>query len=138
MTKQAKRPFLVTLLAGSVLILTFFNAIRFGAALSQWDLVSRLMPRPGPIYIAATGLFWTLGLLIAALSLWFGWKWAPITAATLIALYIAYYWLDRLIYQSLVRRGNHVFSLVITIVFLLFTAVSIYLPGSRKFFKQRE
>ncbi len=138
MPKQAKRPFLVTLLAGSVLILTVFNAIRFGTALTQWDLILRFMARPGPVYIAGTGLFWALGLLIATLSLWFGWKWARPTAAALIAAYTAYYWFDRLFYQSLVARENQRFALGMTIFYLFFAAVALSIPGSRKFFKQRE
>jgi len=119
-------------------MLTVFNMIRFGAALAEWDLLLRFMPRPGPIYIAATGLFWALGLLGVALSLWFGWKWARPTSATLIALYISYYWIDRLFFQSAVGRKNQYFALVLTFSILIFTALTLFLPGSRKFFKKRE
>ncbi len=138
MTKKIKRPLLVTLLAVGVLILTVYNATRFGTALAEWDLLLKFMPRPGPIYIAATGLFWTFVLLVAALSLWFGWRWARPTAAISIFVYAAYYWLDRLIYQSSVPRENQPFSLIVTIVFLCLTALVLLLPGSRKFFTKRE
>ncbi len=135
---KRKRPFLVTLLAAGVLMLTVFNAIRFGAALAQWDLISRFMPRPGPFYIATTGLVWTLGLLGVALSLWCGWTWARPTTTIMVLAYTAYYWFDRLIYQYRMQQENLVFALGLTLFVLLFTAVVLSLPGSRKFFRKRE
>ena len=131
-----KRPFLVTLLALGVLTLTIFNAIRFGTALAQWDFLLARMPVPGPFYIAATGLLWTLGLLIAALSLWFGWKWARPTAALMLSLYTLYYWLDRIFYQMAVARENQGFALIVSFISLLFTAVVLLSRGSQKFFNR--
>lgn len=136
--KRIKRPFRVTLLACSVLLLTFFNAIRLGAALAKWDLILDFMPHPGPLYIALTGLFWTLSLLGVTLSIWLGWKWARLTTFVLIALYLIYNWLDRLVYRMAVPRENQGFVLIATLVFLFFTAFALFSPGSRFFFKQRE
>ena len=136
MSKRAERPFLVTLLVVSVLILSVYNAARFGTALAQWDLLLRLAPFPGPSYIATTGLFWTLVLLFAALSLWFRWKWIPLSTALILVLYSVYYWFDRLLFQSNQPRVNWPFALIFTIICLLFTALALGLPGSRKFFNR--
>lgn len=133
---RPKRPFLVTLLAIGVLTLTIFNAIRFGTALAKWDLLLKWMPHPGPVYIAATGLFWTLGLFSVTLNLWFGWKWVRPTTATAILLYELYDWLDRIVYQSSLPRDNQLFLLIFSILFLFFTAIALSLPGSRKFFNR--
>ena len=130
---RPKRPFLVTMLAVSVLILTAYNAVRFGAALAQWTFLTGVMPNPGPLYIAVTGLFWSLGLLGVTLNLWFGWKWVrPITALGLL-LYTAYYWLDRVLFSAQPRE-NWLFVVALMIFFFLFAALALNLPGSRKFF----
>ena len=137
--RQHKRPFLATLLALSVLTLTAYNAVRFGTALMQWYLILDLMPNPGPFYIAGTGLFWTLSLFGVFLNLWFGWKWVPPITAIVLILYSAYYWLDRFIFQSAQPREDWLFALAVTIIYLLFAALVLALPGSRKFFNtQRE
>lgn len=132
-----KRPFLVTMLAVSVLILTAYNAVRFGTALAQWAFLTEVMPNPGPLYIVVTGLFWSLGLLGITLNLWFGWKWVrPITALALL-LYSAYYWLDRVLFSAQPRE-NGLFVLGMTIFYSLFVALALSLPGSRKFFNRQK
>lgn len=133
--KNDRRPFFVTLLALGVLPITVLNTVRFVFALAKWNLLASFMPQPGPFYIAATGLVWTLGWLTVYIGLWLGLKWArPVMFAT-TGLYIAYYWIDRLAYQSAVARSNEPFALSATFVFLLVTAFVLFLPGSRKFFK---
>lgn len=138
MSRQPKRPLLVTLLAASVLILTVYNAVRVGTAIVQWDLLLKLMPLPGPLYVAVTGLFWTFGLLIATLNLWFGWKWVPLSTALILFFYSTYYWFDRLLFQLSQPRVNWFFALLLTIVYLLFAALALALPGSRKFFNRQK
>jgi len=139
MTKneEIRRPISVTLLAWGVLILTMSNVLRFGSTLAQWELILRLMERPGPIYIAATGLIWALAWLIVFLSLWFGLRWARLATFSAAIIYSSYYWMDRLIYQSEVTRKNISFSLGITILFLISTAIIMLLPGSRKYFQTK-
>ena len=125
------------MLAVSVLILTAYNAVRFGTALTQWTFLTEVMPNPGPLYIAGTGLFWTLGLIGVALNLWFGWKWARPNTFLALLLYTAYYWLDRVLFSAQPRE-NWLFVLVLTILFFLFTALALNLPGSRKFFNRQK
>ena len=125
------------MLAVSVLILTVYNAVRFGTALAEWDLLIAWMPTPGPFYIAATGLLWTLGLLAVALNLWFGWKWVRLTTALSLFLYLNYYWLDRLLFSAQ-PRTNWLFSLGVTIVYSLFAALALGLPGSGRFFHRQK
>jgi hypothetical protein len=132
-----KRPFLVTMLAVSVLMFTFYNAVRFATALRQWDWLMIRMPTPGAAYIAATGLFWALVLLAVTLNLWLGWKWVRPTTALSLALYMSYYWLDRLFFSALPRE-NWLFALGVTILYTLFTALALNLPGSQKFFQRKK
>lgn len=134
---EIRRPIPVTLLAWGVLILTMFNAVRFGSAVAEWDRIVSFMERPGPIYIAVTGLIWALGWLIVFLGLWFGSRWARQIALSMAILYSTYYWIDQLIYHSEVARKNLSFSLSVTIFFLTSTAIILILPGSRKYFQTK-
>ena len=127
-----KRPFLVTMLAVSVLILTVYNAVRFGTALAQWDALKAWTPTPGALYIASTGLIWTLGLGSVTLALWLGRKWVRPTAALTLFLYLSYYWLDRLLFSAQ-PRANWQFVLGLTILYAVFAALALNLPGSQKF-----
>ncbi|NOY98764.1 MAG: hypothetical protein GXP40_06120 [Chloroflexi bacterium] len=138
MPNHPSRPFSVTLLALGVLSLTTLNGVRFGAALIDWKLLDSIMPRPGPLYIAATGLIWTLGGLTVYTGLWLGRKWSRPAALIASVLYAAYYWFDRLTFRSSVPSANQPFALAATIVCLLFVITALSLPGSRKFFRQRE
>lgn len=132
-----KRPFLVTLLALSVLTLTVYNAIRFGTALTQWDFLQTRMPNPGTPYIAVTGLFWALGLGGVTLNLWFGIKWVRPSAILALSLYMSYYWLDRFLFSAQ-PRANWSFALGITIFYGSFAALVLNLPGSQKFFNRKK
>ena len=134
---RRQRPSVVTLLALGVLILTSLNGVRFVSAITTWDLLADLMLRPGPLYIAATGLTWTVGGLIVFLGLWLGLKWARFATLCFSGLYAAYYWLDRLIFQAAVPRANLSFVLIATFVLLIFTAVTVITPGSRKYFETK-
>ncbi|MCF6278195.1 MAG: hypothetical protein L3J16_05525 [Anaerolineales bacterium] len=138
MTSDADRPFVVTLLALCVLFLTVFSAVRLGTALAQWDILQMYMPRPGPLYIALTGLVWTLGWLTVFQGLWRGLMWAYRGTLVVAGSYAVYYWIDRWFYQSVVARSNTVFSVGMTIFLLLSTAFAVNMPGSRKYFRQRE
>ena len=55
-----KRPFLVTLLAVLVLIISCINLIRLIEAIRMWDFLASL-PGVPPLYIALTGLFGVCG-----------------------------------------------------------------------------
>ena len=131
-----KRPFLVTMLTVGVLMLTVYNAVRFGTVLAQWDFLMDRMPNPGAPYIAVTGLFWTLGLLSVALNLWFGWKWVRPTTSLALFFYLVYYWLDRWLFSAQPRE-NWLFMLGVTVFCSLFAALALSLPGSRQYFTDK-
>jgi len=133
---KEKRPFLVTLLCLGVLILMIFNGVRLGSAIAQWDLLLDLMPRPGPLYIVATGLIWTLGWLTVYLSLYLVWQQSLLIVLAVSILYAIYYWFDRLVFQALVERSNIVFALVAIFLCLTFVGIVLALPKSRKYFEK--
>ena len=129
-----QRPLAVTLLALLVLTFTVMNAVRFGAALAFWDILLQYAPRPGPIYVAASGLIWALAGLPLCWGLWTGRRWAQLASALALGLFTAYYWTDRQLFQSV--RANGLFALVVNLVLLIFA--SLTLLGAGSFFSQRK
>lgn len=93
------RPFLVTVLAVLVLIMTSINLIRFIEALVQWRFLSSL-PRVSPAYLAGSGLFWSLIGLPLTWGLWRGHPIAPKAARIVALAYAIYYWLDLVLLES--------------------------------------
>jgi hypothetical protein len=118
--RAIKRPFLVTLLAVWVLLLSCVNLIRLTEAIRTWDFLASL-PGVNPLYIALTGLIWALFGFPLAWSLWRGYAQAPKTTRTLTLVYALYYWLDRLlIAQNVNAASNWLFAAVTTVVMILF------------------
>ena len=116
-----KRPFLVTLLAAVVLITSCTHLIRFIEAIRTWDFLSSL-PGVSPMYIALSGLFWTLVGFPLAWSLWRGYGHAPTAARILVLVYALYYWFDRFIVaQTVNATSNWLFAAIVTLVMILLT-----------------
>ncbi len=131
-----KRSFPVTLLAFCVLSLTVWNAIRFGTALTQWTALAEFATPPGPLYIAATGLFWTLAGAALTFGVWLGRKWArPLTGLVGIG-YTVYYWLDRLLSPHGLYRSNWPWAAVFSLFWLIFIISIISLPENHTSFEK--
>jgi hypothetical protein len=132
--QRVRRPFLVTLLAVAVLIMASINLLRFVQALSQWSFLSSL-PNVSPVYLAISGLVWTVMGLPLAWGLWRGHPDAPKAARILIPLYSLYYWLDRILLKS--GSGgleNWPFMAGLTLVLILLVYLILALSGSRAFY----
>lgn len=131
---RAERPFLVTLLTALVLIMTSANFIRFVGSLSQWEFLSTL-PRVSPLYLALSGLIWTLVGLPLIWGLWRGHPQAPKATRIIALAYTSYYWLDRVLLQSAPpNRSNWVFMAGLTILLLVAVLWSFSRPAAKVFF----
>ncbi len=93
---RTRRPFSVTLLAIMVLIITGIYLIRFVQTLQLWDFLSGL-PDVSPVYLAITGLFWTLAGLLLVWGLWRGRPGTPRATRIAVLAFTLYYWLNRLL-----------------------------------------
>ena len=89
------RPISVTLLAVLVLTIAGLNLGRLVLSILQWSFLKTL-PGVSPLYLAASGLVWTLAGLALAWSLLRGLSWAPRLMQALTLSYAAYYWLDHI------------------------------------------
>jgi len=137
-TKKSKKvtPFFVTLLGFIALTLMIFNAVRFVTALIQWHLIVDFMSLPMPLYIASTGLLWALSWFLVYLGIELSEKWTPFAVLGVSFSYIAYYWIDRFLFQSAAGRDNTKFAVVMTFVFSLFIIIALALPKSRAYFDE--
>ena len=113
-----------------------FNAVRFVTALIQWHLIVDFMSLPMPLYIASTGLLWALSWFLVYLGIELSEKWTPFAVLGVSFSYIAYYWIDRFLFQSAVGRDNTKFAVVMTFVFSLFIIIALALPKSRAYFDE--
>jgi hypothetical protein len=131
------RPITVTILAIAVLIIAAVNLIRVWATVRNWETLTNLGVSPGPIYIALTGAFWAITFLILFRLIWTGNPKARISSFIAIGLYIAYYWLDSLVFQSRIPQKNTPFAIGMTILVVFYTLLSLSLPANKAFLSRK-
>jgi hypothetical protein len=90
-----KRPLSVTLLALIVLIITVINLIRLVLSIRYWSFLSS-QSGASPLYLALTGLIWSVAGLSLLWGLWKAKKWAPKLMQAVGLTYALYYWLDHI------------------------------------------
>lgn len=126
----------VTLLLWLVLSLTAWNAARVITALGWNATLAEFGARPGPLYLAASGAFWTLAGMFLLWSIWRREAWTRRSLLAGAALYAVWVWLDRLFIRAWFPP-NWPFGLAVTITLLGFTAWVVLDPDNITFF-QRE
>jgi hypothetical protein len=113
------RPLSVTLLIVVVLIFTGLNLLRLILTIQSWNFLASLLP-VSPWYLALTGLVWTFLGCALIWGLWRRLSWAPVATRIVSAIYLLYYWIDRLFVAN--RWGLEAswpFTLVICLVLFL-------------------
>jgi hypothetical protein len=143
------RPISVTLLALLVLTIAGLNLVRLALSVQQWSYLKTL-PGVSPLYLAGSGLVWTLAGLPLAWGLLRGLGWAPRLMQALALSYAAYYWLDQIFLvdhplnlpaeSGLASRAllpvNWPFAAGLTFVLLAWTAWTLSRPKVKAFFDQ--
>lgn len=128
------RPFLVTLVAILVLTITGIHLVRFIQTLSWWDFLSSL-PRISPVYLALTGLIWTLAGLPIFFGLWLGRPGLPKATRLLAVAYALYVWLDRLLVANVeYEMVNWPFAAALTALLLFIVLWTFSRPPVKAFF----
>lgn len=131
--KRLSRPWSVTMLAIGVLIFSGFHLLRFMWALELWDFLIGLLPIH-PLYLALSGLVWSLIGLIMTWGLWRGHRWAPLTTFLAVLAYSMYYWLDRLILSPSGGGSNLPFAIAANLVLLIVVGWILYRRKSKAYF----
>lgn len=131
------RPVTVTILAILVLIIAIGNLIRFWSVLDYWDTLIRIGIKPGPYYIAATGLFWAFAGFWLFWLLWNRNRKCRIALIIISTLYFAFIWLDKIIFQSHITQKNTLFTVGVQILVVFYTIFTLLLPSNQGFFSRK-
>jgi hypothetical protein len=129
MEAHLNRPLSVTILSVIVLCITSWNAIRIYGALVNWDILREF--GASPVYIMVSGVLWAAVGLWLAYATWTGKRRAFGAGLVSAALYLAWYWLDRLVMQP-APAPNLAFSAIVSAVLLVYVVISLIV--SRAFF----
>ncbi len=139
------RPGSVTLLAVGVLIITILNFYRLILSILHWKFLAS-WPGVSPIYIAMTGLIWSMAGAVLLWGLWGAKTWAPGLMQAVALTYACYYWLDHLFLVAhpvsdaagaahAFLPVNWPFALVVTVVSLSFVAWTLRRPQVKAYFE---
>jgi hypothetical protein len=133
----SKRPLSVTLLAYLVLIFTGFHLISVVRTLKLWDFLNAL-PGVPVLYLALSGVLWTISGLLLLWLLWKGNTRAPVVTFGLVVLYSLYFWVDRIFIANTTSGLPNLAFLAAANAFLLAFALWASLnPKSKRYFKRQ-
>lgn len=138
MSAQSKRPLSVTSLAALVLTFTGTQFLRAWVLFANLDFYNSLPMSVPPLFLALSSVVWgSLGAWLVR-GLWRGETWAPRAAQWGLAAFLAYGWLDRLVFQA---RGPQTtswpFDAALTGLLLLAVFGLLALPRTRAYFGVR-
>lgn len=129
-----RRPLCVTLFALLVLALALLNGIRAWAAIAQREALAEFAARPGPWYLATTGLFWLAVGLPLYTGLALGRNRARIASIFAVPAYLLYYWVDRLWLRAGPVSANWPFMLAVSAACVALAAMALLSRPARQFF----
>lgn len=132
----SKRPFGVTLLLWTVLILSAWGVTRFVTALQAWDVLIEFEGNLSPLYLSITGAGWGVAGIVLLAYIWQGKSWARITSVTSILIWLIEYWLERILFQA--SRANLPFALTCSVLTIVMLWLISILPGTKSFFIKSE
>jgi hypothetical protein len=132
-----KPPVTVTIFAILVLIIAVTNLIRLWAAIQYWETLVNIGVSPGPMFIALTGLTWSLVGFYLVWMVWTGHPGSRIAIIVVSSLYLVYYWLDRLVFQSHFPQQNTPFITGVSILVVFYMIITLLLPSNQEFFSRK-
>jgi hypothetical protein len=112
------------LLAAGLLILSAWGWLRLQQSIYEQGWMDLIVVQVSPVYTAITGAIWGVGGLASAFGLWLRQRWAVTVTAITVAGFALWYWVDRIL-LSKSPSPNTVFSVVVTLLCLIFTALAL-------------
>jgi len=135
-SKLPNRPFGATILISMVLLFTSLNILRTVAAIQSWSFLESLPMRIPVIFLAISGIIWTLLGITLLIGLFLKSKLGLPIARVLFIGYPIYYWFDRLFIAKVgLNDSRWQFPLVLTFLTLI---IGIWIsndPKTRDYFK---
>jgi hypothetical protein len=125
---NTKRPFLLYMLVLVFLLSALTSALGVFETVKTWNWLRAFEVYPSTIYLVYKNTFLTLGWIVAALSLWLRFSWAPLYGGTLTILSTLWFWLDRVILtQNPLPFNRHLLLILLSFLFLALILFSLYL-----------
>ncbi len=114
------------LLVYGLVLFGIMGWLRVGQTIGLWQMLTAVDVWPGPVYLAVSGTLWGLAGFVAAVGLWFRFRWSRAFAIA-AALFIAVsYWVDRLfVVRSSAARVTMPFAAALTLALLAYTLVTL-------------
>jgi hypothetical protein len=121
-----RRPFFIWVLFAGLLLFSIINGLRLYGAVYSWTYWKLIGLSPDPLYFAITGGIFAAAFLIAVVLLFFQLRGALWTVRGVIAGYVLWYWIDRLVFT---RSGSEItnwpFAAGITVLFAGFALAAL-------------
>jgi hypothetical protein len=133
---KKRRPFSVTLLLWTVLLLSAWGAVRFVAALRWQKVLMEFDSSLSGWYLLVTGAGWGAlgGVLLAGLLRRKAWAAGSIFFA--VCLWLVEYWGERIFFEA--ARSNLPFALTASLLAAALIGTLANLPRTKSYFKQSE
>ena len=132
----ANRPFGVTLLLLTVLMLSAWGAVRVAAALRWWDVLVEFDASLSPAYLALTGVIWAIVGIALCWSIIRRDASARMRVASAAGVWQAHLWVEHVFFQS--ARANLPVALLTSAVILLIVAVILFHTSTIRYFSKSE
>ncbi len=130
------RPFGVTLLLLSVLLLSAWGAVRVAAALRWWTVLTEFESSLSVWYLSIGGAVWCAagGVLFWALAT--RKRYARSALLISVLLWYCQYWVERIFFQA--SHTNTAFVLIVMIILLAVIIAGLNLPSVKNYFMKSE
>ncbi len=130
---SSKYPNCIQFLILFILVPMLWNGFRFIEALVFWKTLRELGARPGPLYVAVSGVFWFICgvMLLVGIGQRKGWGWYAAFGAA--AGYPVWVWADRLFLQQ--PHANWPFGIMVTLTCLSFVFIILFTPKTKEYFR---
>jgi hypothetical protein len=119
-----------------VLCLSAWGLLRLLAALRWWDVLVQFGARLSPAYLTITGACWIVAGAVLLWSIWTGKRWAYLAIPIAIFVWLAQYWLERILFQD--PRANLTFMSAVTIAISALTLLITFNRKTRDFLLRSE
>lgn len=118
--RRAGRSWRRWVLLGGMAWFALSQAMRLVQAVTLWPWLIEVQVRPGPAYLAVTGLIWALAGGVGVVGVWQRQRWGLRLCEVTLVAWSAWNWLDRLwVSSSPTALWNWPFALGFNLVLLL-------------------
>ena len=133
---KPSRPKTITLICFIIFLFSLFNMLKLSQAILQWKILISFQISISPLYMAVTGLVWSVSGLFMSWSLWTRKSWARKSALVIVLFYTIIFLIDLIwIAEPIVLQTRWLVNICLTIIGLLTVYLSLYSKLSQDHFR---